>query len=326
MSNLYHYAGIDIGATNIKFGLVNSNGEVIYRQQKPTMVDKGAKPLLHLITNIAENLLLRAAEDDLTINWLGVGTPGTVDNLTGTVTGASPNIPDWVGTEIGSHLKEHLNLPVYVDNDANVMTLAEYQFGAAKRFNSVVCVTVGTGIGCGIIIDGNLWRGSTNSAGELGHLTIKFDGKECLCENKGCLEAYCSARPMVELAATKLKNSAGEISSELKSNHKNKLSIKKIFSAARKNDPIAHEVIEETGRLLGIGLAGVVNLLNPDAIILGGGIIDGGAGFIEVVGAEIRRLAFPSATEDLRILKAELGNDAGFIGAALLGEYKSKRS
>ncbi|MCP4705708.1 MAG: ROK family protein, partial [candidate division Zixibacteria bacterium] len=123
MGQLDYYAGIDIGASNIKYGLVDSTGKVIFREIKPSHVSKGAKPLLHVITNIAENLLLRAAEDDIPIKWLGVGTPGVVDINTGKVIGVSPNIPGWVGTKLGSHLKEYLNLPVYVDNDANSMAL-----------------------------------------------------------------------------------------------------------------------------------------------------------------------------------------------------------
>lgn len=324
MSDLHYYAGIDIGGTNIKFGLFDSNGTIIFKQHKPAMVEKGAKPLLHMITNIGENLLLRAAEEDITVNWLGVGSPGTIDNISGKVTGASPNIPEWPGTELGDHLRDYLNLPIYVDNDANAMALAELRFGAAKRFNSVICITVGTGVGGGIIIDRKIWRGAHFSAGEIGHMVVKFDGKKCKTGNEGCLEAYCSSDAMIERAAEKFKNDPGEILSKEISGEISNLNIKRIFAAAKKNDPIALEVIEETARILGAGLAGVVNLLNPDAVVLGGGIVDGGAGFIEVVTEEIRRRAFKSATENLRVLKAELGNDAGFIGAGILGEYKSK--
>lgn len=325
MSDLEHYAGIDIGATNVKYGLVDSNGKIVYRDQKPAMVEKGTKPLLHLITNIAENLLLRAAEEDVTINWLGVGSPGAIDNLTGVVKGKCPNIPDWVGTEIGPHLGKHLNMPVYVDNDGNAMALAELRFGAARRFSSAVCITVGTGIGGGIIIDKSIWRGSSYSGGEIGHIIVNSDGVQCRCGNKGCLEAYCSSRALLDRARGRMKNNSSEILTEVLSGNIGNLNIKKLFVAATKGDELALGVIEETAAILGAGLSGVVNLLNPEAIIFGGGIVDAGAGFMETAGAEIRKRAFPSATENLRIMKAELGNDAGFIGAGLLGEYKSKR-
>jgi glucokinase len=326
MKNLEFYAGIDIGGSNIKYGLFDSTGRIIFRDQKPAMVEKGAMPLLHLTTNIAENLLLRASEEDIQVNWIGVGSPGTIDNLTGIVRGTCPNIPDWVGIEIANHLKNHLNLPIFVDNDANAMALAELRFGAAQRFSNVICLTVGTGIGGGIIINKNLWRGSNFSAGEIGHIVIKYDGKPCKCGNQGCLEAYCSSQVMMDRTRDKLKNGMSEIFNDVLSGDLQNLNIKKLFSAAKKGDEIALQVIEETAVILGAGISGIVNLINPDAIIFGGGIIDGGAGFIEAAGAEIRRRAFPTATENLRILKAELGNDAGFIGAGLLGEYKSKKN
>jgi len=325
MSDLQYYAGIDIGGTSIKYGLLDSTGKVLYRDQKPALVEKGIRPLLHLITNIGENLLLRAAEEEYSIPWLGVGAPGTVDNITGAIKGASPNIPDWAGTELGSHLKEHLNTPVFVDNDANAMALGEMRFGAGRAFKSAICLTIGTGIGGGIIIDGGLWRGATFSAGEIGHMPINFDGRKCACGNIGCLEAYCSAEAMLTRAREKIKDGMTDILHEVLAGDEDNLNIRKLFLAARKGDQPALETVEETARILGAGLAGVVNLFNPEALIFGGGITDGGAGFIEAAGAEIRRRAFSSATESLRIVKAELGNDAGFIGAGLLGEYRSRR-
>jgi len=325
MSNLEFYAGIDIGATNIKFGIFDSAGKILYRDNKPTLVEKGAKPLLHLITNIGENLLLRAAEEDLHVKWLGVGSPGAVDNFTGSIKGRSPNIPDWTGTDLGAHLKEHLNMPVYVDNDANAMAIGELRFGAARIFDTVICITVGTGIGGGVIINKNIWRGSSFSGGEIGHIPVDINGRECHCGNRGCMEAYCSSEAILNRARQKLKNGMTEIIDEILAGELDNINIKKLFAAARKGDETALAVVEETARILGAGLAGVVNLINPEALIFGGGIIDGGAGFIETAGAEIRQRAFPSATENLRILKAELGNDAGFIGAGLLGEYKSQR-
>ena len=321
MSQLNYYAGIDIGASNIKFGLIDSTGKIIYRNLKPSLVEKGTKPLLHMITNIAENLLLRAAEDELPINWLGVGTPGVVDINTGTVIDVSPNIPGWVGTELGIHLKDHLNLPVYVDNDANAMALGELRFGAGRRYNNILCVTVGTGVGGAVIINRKLWRGSNFSAGELGHIVIDYNGPKCDCGNTGCLEKYCTGPAMIKMATEKLKNGMNETMSEILSGKIENLNIKKIFLGAKKGDELSLSIIEQSAKILGAGLSGIVNLLNPEAIIFGGGVIDGGAGYIEIVGAEIRKRSFRTATENLRIVKAELGNDAGFIGAGLLGEH-----
>lgn len=317
------YAGIDIGGTNIKFGLVDLKGRVIFKEQRPTLVEKGAEPLMHLVTNIAERLLYHAAEDDFEVKWLGVGTPGAVDGRTGKVISISPNIDGWQGMEIGRILHERLNMPVYVDNDVNAMALAESRFGAGVGYKSVVCVAVGTGVGGGIVLDGKLWRGSNYTAGEIGHMTINLNGPQCRCGSKGCLETYCSSGAMMNLVKSKLGNVLTPAFEEVLDGSIDNLTIKKLFAAAKKDDEIALSVISETGQLLGLALAGVVNLLNPEIVIIGGGVADGGAGYVDHVSAEIRKRAFSSATEKLRIARATLGNDAGFIGAGILGDSRN---
>ena len=314
------YAGIDIGGTNIKFGLVDSDGNVIHRRQRPTMAEKGPKVLMHLITNIAEELLLLASEEEHQVQWLGVGTPGAVDSQSGRVIGPCPNIVGWQGSEIGSVLRERLNMPVFVDNDANVVALAEARFGAAVGSKSMVCVTVGTGIGGGIVIDGKLWRGANHSAAELGHLTICFNGPPCSCGRLGCIEAYCSSGAILERARSKIEKTPTPVFDSLLDGDLSKLTIKKLFTALKKHDSVARETIDETAGYLGIGLAGVVNLLNPETVVIGGGVADGGGGFVDAVAREIKERALDSAVQDLRVVRATLGNDAGFIGAGLLGE------
>ena len=322
MANDTVYAGMDIGGTSIKFGLVDRKGNVLHKEQRPTMAGKGAEPLMHLVTNIAESLLLHAAEEELEVRWLGVGTPGAVDSRTGTVIGAVPNIAGWQGMAIGEILAERLNMTVYVENDANNVALAESRFGAAVGYDSVVCVTVGTGVGGGIILNGRLWRGANHSAGELGHMTIKFDGAPCPAGGKGCIERYCSSSAIIERARKKLEDGLTPAFEAVLDKGIDDLNIKKIFMALKKGDSIALEVIEETADLLADGLAGIVNLLNPEIVVIGGGIADGGGGFVDAVSAGIRNRAFPTATENLRVARATLGNNAGFIGAGLLGELR----
>ena len=319
MSHQTVYAGIDIGGTNIKYGLVDEKGKVLYRELRPTLAEKGAVPLMHLVTNIAEKLMYHAAEEDYPVKYIGVGTPGCVDNRTGKVLGASPNIPGWKGMEIGENLKDRLNMPVFVDNDANAMALAELRFGAAIGSQSVVCVTVGTGVGGAVIIEGKLWRGANFSAGELGHMTINFNGPEH-AGLKGSIEGYCSSHAIMSRVKARLEHGLTPEFEEALEGSISNLSIKRVFAALKKGDTIAKEVVEETAGYLGIGLAGVVNLLNPQVIVIGGGIVDGGGGFLEAVTTTIKKHAFPSATEKLLVTRAVLGNDAGFIGAGLLGE------
>jgi glucokinase len=320
MSDKNIFAGIDIGGTNIKFGLFDKSGNIIHKGQKPTLAEKGPQPLMHLITNIGESLMLSAAEDELEIKHMGVGSPGAVDHKTGKVIGPCPNIKGWTGMEIGEILRERLNIPVFVDNEVNGMALGEYHYGSARGAKSVLCVTIGTGIGGAIIIDGKVLQGDTSSAGELGHMSIKYDGPECACGNKGCLEMYCSSKFMTNRAKTLLKKNMSPIFKEILDNDLENLTIKKLFSAAEKEDEIALQVIEEAAENLGFGLAGVINIINPEIVVLGGGITDGGAGFVELVEKTIKELSFSSAVEKIKVVKAALGNDAGFIGAGLLGE------
>lgn len=314
------FAGIDIGGTTIKFGLVDARGKVLYHEQRPTMAEKGPRPLMHLVTNIGERLLYFAAEEEYDVRHLGVGTPGAVDFRTGQVIGPSPNIEGWRGMPIGENLHERLNIPVFVDNDVNAMALAEAKFGAARGARSVVCATVGTGVGGAIIIDGKLWRGATHAAGELGHMTINFDADFVHSGIPGSIEGYCSSSAILSRTRQALANGLTPAFEAVLENGLDSLSIRKVFAALRKGDETAQAIITETAGYLGTGLAGIVNLLNPEVIVIGGGIAEGGGGFIAAVTARIKELAFDSAVEQLQVVKASLGNDAGFIGAGLLGE------
>ena len=312
------YAGIDIGATNIKYGLIDHEGEIIYKDRKPTMVEKGADPLVHLVTNIAEDLLFMAAEDGYDVGYLGVGTPGAVDIKSGRIIGPCPNIHGWQGIELGASLSERLNLPVKVDNDANTMALAEARFGAAAGFSSVLCVTLGTGVGGAIIINGKLWRGANGSAGEIGYLFI--DSGSAIGGHDGSLESRCNSKALLNRARQRMTDGLTPVFEKLLNGDINRLTVKRLFQAARSRDQVAIDAIQDTAEQLGVGLAGAVNLLNPEIVIVGGGIADGGLNFVDLVAAQIRNHAFDSATKNLRISKASLGNAAGFIGASILNE------
>ena len=234
--------------------------------------------------------------------------------------GPCPNIEGWQGMEIGANMTERLNMPVFVDNDVNAMALAEARFGAATGARSVVCATVGTGVGGAVIIDGKVLHGFSSSAGELGHMTIDVNGPECACGNTGCIEAFCSSQAITGAVKRALNKGLTPIFNEVLEGEVGNLTVKKVFSAAKKGDEVALEVINQTATYLGVGMAGIVNLLNPEVVVIGGGITDGGAGFVETVAEEIKRRAFHSAVENLTVTKATLGNDAGFMGAGLLGE------
>ena len=175
------FAGIDLGGTNIKYGLADSQGQVLVFRTVPANVPEGRTALLEQLKLCAEDLLFYSAENDYQVPYVGIGSPGVVDPENGMVVGHSPNLPEWPGTRVTDYLSNYLNIPVYLGNDANLMALAEVMFGAARGYRNVICTTIGTGIGGAVILNGKLIVGQTFSAGEFGHIPIIMDGKKCNC-------------------------------------------------------------------------------------------------------------------------------------------------
>jgi len=311
------FAGIDIGATNIKFGLVDGDGAVVFRDQVPTPNDSSADEIFDRVSFAGERLLIEADDREGMVQYIGVGSPGSVNMTTGVVQGTCPNLPHWVGFPLRDRLAEKLNLSVMVDNDANCAALAEQRFGVGKGYRNIICLTIGTGIGGALIIDGRLYRGADFSAGEIGHLPVTPPG-----DAPGALvplEKVVSAPAILNAVRERLADKITPIFRSLIGTNLDHLTIKKIFVALGKGDPIVPEVLRVKGRLLGIGLAGLVNVINPEIVILGGGVAEGGRAFVDIVKETIVELALPAATTSLVVAAARLGNAAGFIGAAFLG-------
>ncbi|MEZ5359054.1 MAG: ROK family protein [Candidatus Zixiibacteriota bacterium] len=311
------YAGIDIGATNIKFGLVDAKGNIRFKSKTVTPDATTPDKLFKSIQFCGEQLLITADEEGGEVGSIGVGSPGTVNIATGVVEGTCPNLPGWVGFHLRERLKERLNLPVYVDNDANCASLAELRFGAGQGYENIICLTIGTGIGGTLIINGRLHRGSTFAAGEIGHMKIAVQRNgHTEFEN---LEKLVSSRAIVNEVRERLEEEMTPTFQNLLGDSIDSLTIRKIFTAIKRGDAIARDVITESGRLLGATLAGLINVINPQLIILGGGVAEGGADFVETVKETIREQALSTVSQNLEIVRATLGNDAGFIGAAFLG-------
>jgi len=310
-------AGIDIGATNIKYGLVAADGEIKLRRQLPTPQNALAETIFSKVRHCGEQLLVEADELGLTVDRIGVGSPGCINIDTGVVEGTCPNIPGWVGFHLRERLKESLNLPVLVDNDANCAAIAEQRFGAGKGYSDLICLTIGTGIGGGLILNGQIYRGTTFSAGEIGHMRVLAgDGTGTVYH----LESLVSSRAIINRIREKLAGSMTPAFEALIGENLEGLTIRRIFTAMKRGDQLAIEVIGTAAKTLGIALAGLVNTLNPQRVILGGGIAEGESRFVDIVRDTVMAEALPSATERLTIVSAQLGNAAGFIGAAILGE------
>ena len=305
--------GIDLGASQIKSGIVSLKGEIKFKEVCSTPVKTGSAQIIKKLQTVTSELIEFARKHQLSLPGIGIGSPGTVELKSGKVVGASPNIPGWTGLNLKSIFRKY-ELPVFADNDANLMALAESRFGSARGYENAVCLTIGTGIGGGIILNGEVYRGLNSSAGELGHTCIHFQGKPCRCGSRGCLEAYASVPAMLESVRTLLKSSDNH--SRLRK-HRKQLTPLLIFQAAQSKDRVARQVIENEIDYLSAGLASVVNLLNPEVIVVGGGLVEADSLFLLKLEKRIKERAFASAAKELKVVKARLGNQAGFIGAAL---------
>lgn len=300
---------IDLGGTNLKVALLDLGYKI---RQKSVLNTRQFRSKTRLITAIKGAVEKMLKENRLSIRsllGLGLGLPGPVDLKKGTVH-FFPNIPGWKEVKIKAILEKSLKVKVYIDNDANLMALAESRLGAARNFDHAVCLTLGTGIGGGIIIEKNLYRGSVFAAAEIGHLPINLEGPSCSCGGWACLEAYVGNQRILGRA----KKIFGP-----------RISLEALTILAKKGNRRASALWEEAGRYLGVALSGVVNLLNPDVIVLGGGVANAGKILFSAVKKTIRKRAMPTAAKHVQVLRAKLGNDAGLIGAAILVKEGIKR-
>jgi glucokinase len=239
---------------------------------------------------------------------VGVGVPGLVDVVKGECR-FSPNL-HWQDVPVAQLLGDSLGVPVFVDNDVNLAALAEHRLGAGRGYRDLIMVTVGTGIGAGLILDGKLYRGPGGSAGELGHLPVDPAGTLCSCGRRGCLETTCSGTA-IGRRASQLVHPASRLWEQ------QPLDARAVFAAAREGDELARTVVQEAVAWLSTGLAGVVNLLNPSLIIVGGGVAQAGPGFLDALAAAIKLRALPHPAAQVQVVAAELGPGAGVTGAGL---------
>jgi glucokinase len=309
--------GVDIGGTNLVVAAVPfGGGPPTGLRRGPT--DRSPDAAVDEVTRLAAEVVREAVErhgcpvDQLL--GVGIGCPGPLDVDLGLVI-ATPNL-GWRDYPIRDRIAERLALPATLDNDANCATYGEYWQGAGRGARSLVGVTLGTGIGGGIILDGAIVRGVSNVAGELGHTTIDFMGRRCACGNYGCLEAYASGPNIAARAREGLEAGYESSLGELVGGDLSKITAATVYDALVTGDEYATEVMGETAKILGAGIANVVNLLNPDRIVVVGGVTRAGDHLFNPLRAEVRRRAFDAAVSACQILPGELPETAGVIGAA----------
>ncbi|MGT2960430.1 ROK family glucokinase [Streptococcus caballi] len=310
--------GIDLGGTTIKFGILTLDGQVQEKWAIETNILEGGK---HIVPDIVASLKHRLALYGLTKDdfvGIGMGSPGAVDREKKTVTGAF-NL-NWADTqEVGSVIEREVGIPFAIDNDANVAALGERWVGAGANNPDVVFVTLGTGVGGGVIADGNLIHGVAGAGGEIGHIIVEpEDGFECTCGNKGCLETVASATGVVRVARHLAEEYEGDSLIKAAIDNGEAVSSKDIFQAAAQGDKFADSVVEKVSYYLGLATANISNILNPDSVVIGGGVSAAGEFLRSRVENYFTKYAFPQVRRSTKVKIAELGNDAGIIGAASL--------
>ncbi len=304
--------GLDLGGTFIKVGLVSEKGKILKKEQLPTLGEKGRKVVLSQM----EKGISFALKGEKDILGIGIGTPGLVDKE-GKIFSA-PNLPDWDNLPIRKIFRDKFHLLVVVENDVNTITSGEYIYGAGKGYKNIICITLGTGLGGGMVLDGKLFRGSSLSAAEIGHISICYDGPKCNCGNIGCIERYVGAAYISQMAEDAIKKGRKSKIKDLVKGDLSLITPKIISDAYEKGDSLAKQIWEKVGIYLGTMFSGLVNLLNPEIIIIGGGIAQAGKVLFDAVDKQIKKRAFPLLAKDIKVVPAKLGTDSGIISAASL--------
>lgn len=313
-----YIVGVDLGGTNIVAGAMPEDGsrEIAMRSQ-PTHAELGADVVATRIVQIIGDVItVTMAETGASrgdFAGVGIGAPGPLDREKGLVI-IAPNL-GWRNFPLRDLIADGVGLPATLDNDANCATLGEWWCGAAKGGRNVVGLTIGTGIGGGIILDGRLYHGASDVAGELGHTTIDSTGRRCKCGNYGCLEAYASGPNIAERAREALASDETSLLRDLVDGQLELITAQTVYDAATRGDEIAREVVRDTAKFLGIGVANLLNIFNPDVVVIAGGVTQAGEALFEPMRAEVRRRAFKPAVEACRIVAASLPGTAGVVGA-----------
>jgi glucokinase len=310
--------GIDLGGTNIAAGAMPTDGtREIAMRMSPTHAEEGSEAVVERIVTMIEDVITHTraetGADRSDFLGVGIGSPGPLDRARGIVI-ESPNL-GWHDFPLRDKVASRVDLPATLDNDANCATLGEWWCGAAKGGRNVVGITIGTGIGGGLIFDGKLYHGSSDGAGEIGHTTIDPTGRRCKCGNYGCLEAYASGPAIAERAREELEVDGDSILLEMVEGDVRRITAQTVYEASKRGDQVALGVVRDTAHFLGVGLSNLINVLNPDIVVVAGGVTQAGDQLFDPLRAEVRRRAFKSAVDACRIVPGALPLSAGVVGA-----------
>ncbi|MGH7656166.1 MAG: ROK family protein [Gemmatimonadaceae bacterium] len=318
MKRTRYVLGVDLGGTKISVGAMTADGKrQLGQRTEATLAAEGADAVVGRIASLIEATIAAvtketgATRDD--ILGVGIGSPGPLDRERGIVI-TTPNL-GWHNFPLRDRVADATALRATLDNDANCATLGEWWIGAARGGRNVVGMTIGTGIGGGLILDGKLYHGSSDVAGEIGHTSIEFNGRRCKCGNEGCLEAYASGPATAERAREALAGGESSALIAMAGGDLSTLTAHHVYDAALKGDRVAREIVRETARFIGAGIANLLNIFNPDVVVLAGGVAEAGEELFAPVRMEVRRRAFKAAVEACRIVPGALHGAAGVVGA-----------
>ncbi|MCI5794581.1 MAG: ROK family protein [Ruminococcus sp.] len=319
-----YYVGIDLGGTNIVAGVVDGDYNIIAKASTKTNCPRPEKEIAEDMAKMAVQAVENAKLTMDDIEWIGIGTPGIANSATGIVERA--NNLGFINTPLVKYVKEFIgrnDTPVYIENDANAAAYGEYVAGAAKGAKNAVCITLGTGVGAGIVIDGKIYAGSNFAGAEIGHTVIEVGGAPCTCGRKGCFEAYSSATGLIRMTKESMAENPDSIMNKM-AEERGKVTARTSFDCMRAGDKYAKAVVDKYIKYLAAGITNTINTFQPDILCIGGGVCNEGDPLLLPVKAIVEEEDFANKSEKrTEIVIAKLGNDAGLIGAAFLGRANS---
>ena len=319
-----YYVGIDLGGTNIVAGVVDGDYNIIAKASTKTNCPRPEKGIAEDMAKMAVQAVENAKLTMDDIEWIGIGTPGIANSATGIVERA--NNLGFINTPLVKYVKEFIgrnDTPVYIENDANAAAYGEYVAGAAKGAKNAVCITLGTGVGAGIVIDGKIYAGSNFAGAEIGHTVIEVGGAPCTCGRKGCFEAYSSATGLIRMTKESMAENPDSTMNKM-AEERGKVTARTSFDCMRAGDKYAKAVVDKYIKYLAAGITNTINTFQPDILCIGGGVCNEGDPLLLPVKAIVEEEDFANKSEKrTEIVIAKLGNDAGLIGAAFLGKANS---
>ena len=306
---------IDLGGTKIIAALMSPGGEMLAREYSLTHADEGPESVINRIFAAVDHILSLQKMHFSQLDGISLAIAGAIDTANGVVT-LSPNLPGWHDIPLKKTVEKKYKVKTFLLNDANAAALGEYYFGAGRGAQNLIYVTVSTGIGCGIIIDGELYSGTSGGAGEIGHMTIDVNGIRCNCGNIGCLETLASGTAVARETVRRLRQGEKSALTQMVEGNLEEISAEKVGLAAQRGDTLSLAMVTQAATYLGIGFVNLVNIFNPEMIIVGGGLSKMGDLLLEPARRLVRERAFPLLAQSVRIVPAQLGDDAGVFGAA----------